>query len=92
MLGISVSSREVASTAPSPSARIGWMSLPFRLREVLIHSARLLSTSDLTRVKVRRVDPATGRPREWVFNEQDVDPVNDLWLQDGDVIEVPEKP
>ncbi len=65
--------------------------LPFHLKEALTGSARLLSTSDLTRVKVRRVDPATGQTNEWVFNEQTVDPRNDLWLRDGDVIEVPEK-
>ncbi len=66
--------------------------LPFRLKDVLTGSARLLSTSDLTRVTVRRVDPATGQPREWVFNEQTMDPANDLWVRDGDVIAVPEKP
>jgi ankyrin repeat protein/tetratricopeptide (TPR) repeat protein len=65
--------------------------LPFHLKEALTGSARLLSTSDLTRVKVRRVDPATGQTNEWIFNEQTVDPNNDLWLRDGDVIEVPEK-
>ncbi len=68
------------------------IALPFRLKAVLTGSARLLSTSDLTRVTVRRVDPATGQPREWVFNEQTVDPVSDLWVRDGDVIAVPEKP
>lgn len=67
------------------------IALHFRLANVLTSSARLFSTSDLTRVKVRRTDPATGQPREWIFNEQTVDPVNDLRVRDGDVIEVPEK-
>jgi hypothetical protein len=66
--------------------------LPFRLKDVLTRSARLFSTSDLTQVKVRRVDPASGQTLEWVFNEQTIDPTNDLWLRDGDVIEVPDKP
>ena len=84
---------------PRPQVRIGppdqvvfSIRLPFRLKDVLTGSARLLSTSDLTRVTVRRVDPATGQPREWVFNEQTMDPANDLWVRDGDVIAVPEKP
>jgi ankyrin repeat protein len=67
------------------------ITLQFHLKEALNGSAQLLSTSDFTRVKVRRVDPTTGQPHEWVFNEQTVDPDNDLWLRDGDVIEVPEK-
>jgi hypothetical protein len=66
--------------------------LPFRLNDVLTGSARLFSTSDLTRVKVRRVDSATGQTQEWVFDELTIDPQNDLWLRDGDVIEVPDKP
>src|SRR6185436_21195933 len=53
--------------------------LPFRLKDVLTGSARLFSTSDLTRLKVRRVDPATGQTQEWVFDEQMIDPTNDLW-------------
>ena len=64
----------------------------FRLKDVLTGSARLFSTSDLTRVKVRRVDPGTGQTKEWLFNEQTIDSTNDLWLRDGDVIEVPDKP
>ena len=75
-----------------PGNPITVIGLPFRLRDVLTGSARLFSTSDLTRVKVRRVDSATGQAREWVFNEQTIDPANDLWLRDGDVIEVPDKP
>ncbi len=54
--------------------------------------SQLLSSSDLTRVKVTRQDPATGQPREFLvdttktFTESD-----ELWLRDGDIIEVPEK-
>jgi hypothetical protein len=66
--------------------------LPFRLTDVLRGNARLFSTSDLTRVKVRRVDPATGQTQEWVFNEETIERTHDLWVRDGDVIEVPDKP
>ncbi len=77
--------------AASPTPLVVSVALPFQLKAVLTGSARLLSTSDLTRVTVRRVDPATGQPREWVFNEQTMDYVSDLWVRDGDVIAVPEK-
>jgi len=41
---------------------------------------------------VRRIDPATGQKREWTFDlTRPEDPVNDLWLRDGDAIEVPDK-
>jgi ankyrin repeat protein len=79
----------------------------------------LLSSSDLSHVKVTRRDPATGKKREWVINctpspeavpasrsfSQRLQAITersrsdgqfgaapDLWLRDGDVIEVPEKP
>jgi ankyrin repeat protein len=71
----------------------------------------LLSSSDLSRVKVIRRDAKTGKTREWivdcsppqspsngstVFSFQsafgaDSQPTSDLWLRDGDVIEVPGK-
>ena len=51
----------------------------------------LLSSSDLSRVQVRRVDPVTKQTREFVFNLEQAESRNDLWLRDGDVIEVPEK-
>jgi ankyrin repeat protein/tetratricopeptide (TPR) repeat protein len=51
----------------------------------------LRASSDLGRVKVRRVDPASKQPREIILNLERADPRIDLWLRDGDVIEVPEK-
>jgi ankyrin repeat protein len=51
----------------------------------------ILASSDLSRVKVTRHDPKTGEKHEWILdcsNSQSPD----LWLHDGDVIEVPEKP
>jgi hypothetical protein len=52
----------------------------------------LLASSDLTRIKVTRHDLPTGLPHEWVVDCSDAKPAPDLWLRDGDVIEVPEKP
>jgi ankyrin repeat protein len=81
----------------------------------------LLSSSDLSRVKVTRHDPVTGKRCEWVVNcapwleavpagagstfaqrlravtergrnNGQLGAAPDLWLRDGDVIEVPEKP
>jgi hypothetical protein len=51
-----------------------------------------LTTSDLSRVKVKRSDPITGEKVEMVFDLENLrDPLQDLWVLDGDVIEVPEK-
>jgi hypothetical protein len=87
----------------------------------------LLSSSDLSRVKVIRHDAKTGKQQEWIFdcsdkkssansgsipiefstvgtmgspvvntinlsNDGDAQLSSGLWLRDGDVIEVPEKP
>jgi hypothetical protein len=51
----------------------------------------LLSSSDLAHVKVTRRDPATSKTREWVLDCTNPQSSTDLWLRDGDVIEVPEK-
>jgi ankyrin repeat protein len=67
----------------------------FRLNRFLRTSGLLLASSDVTRVKVKRTDPATKQVRERIFNLDQInntnDDTNDLWLRDGDVIEVPEK-
>jgi Ankyrin repeats (many copies) len=63
-----------------------------RLRKVVLNSGLLLTSSDLSRTKVTRQDAAGGR-REWAFDlTQSIPDEQDLWLRDGDVIEVPEKP
>lgn len=49
----------------------------------------LLASSDLTRVKVTRKDPATGKTREFVVDA--AQSPQDLWLENGDTIHVPEK-
>jgi ankyrin repeat protein len=64
----------------------------FRLRNVVYVSSLLLASSDVTHLKVLRKDPASGRVQEMMFNLQEqTNPDHDLWLRDGDVIEVPEK-
>jgi len=53
----------------------------------------LLSSSDLSRVKVIRRDAKTGKTQEWVVDcTKQANDIRDLWLRNGDVIEVPEKP
>jgi len=61
------------------------------LMPALTKSGLLRTSSDLSRVRVRRRDPATGQTTEWVFDCSKPETVPDLWLRDGDVIEVPEK-
>ena len=65
----------------------------FWLRDVLVEGNVIRASSDLTRVKVTRVVPDDGRKMEFV---QDCSTPRgrftvDLWLQNGDVIELPER-
>ena len=61
----------------------------FMLKSVLAQSRLLRASSDLSRVKVTR--RANGKSQEWVLDcGAGSDP--DLWLRDGDVVEVPDKP
>jgi hypothetical protein len=62
----------------------------------------LRSSSDLTRVAVHRIEPDNNLPGKMTFDTTDVIIPNlasgkvplahTLWLRDGDVIEIPEKP
>lgn len=69
----------------SGEAAIGEVLARFEARQALF------SSSDLSRVKVTRRDAAGGKPREWVI-DCSAGKAPDLWLRDGDVIEVPDKP
>lgn len=61
----------------------------FMVKSVLVESRLLRASSDVTRVKVMRT--WDGKTREWILDcSAGNDP--DLWLRDGDVIEVPDKP
>ena len=63
----------------------------FMLKSVLAQSRLIRASSDLSQVKVTRRVGVNGKPQEWVLNcSSGNDP--DLWLRDGDVIEVPDKP
>ena len=54
----------------------------------VVHGANvILASSDLTRVRVKRA----GGAKAMVFNLEKTEPNGDLWLEDGDVIEIPEK-
>jgi hypothetical protein len=63
----------------------------FTLMPVLYDSKLLLTSSDLSHLKVTRRDPASGQQRQWVFDCSDRQTPPDFWLRDGDVIDVPEK-
>lgn len=69
---------------------------PFWLGPVLLESKLVLTSSDLTRVKVSRRAPATGQIRAWTLDciglPRNQFNTPDLWLRDGDIIEIPEKP
>jgi len=62
----------------------------FMLRSVLDNSKLIRVSSDLSRVKVARQDPITKKTMEWTIDCTEPSQA-DLWLRDGDVIEVPEK-
>ena len=65
---------------------------PFWIRPVLLQSKLVLISSDLSRVKVTRRDPASGQTRDWVVDcSKGGESAPNLWLQDGDRIEVSEK-
>ncbi len=63
----------------------------FCLVPVLNNSGLLRASSDLSRVKVSRHDPATGQSYNLVVDCSQYMSPPDLWLRDGDKIEVPEK-
>jgi hypothetical protein len=52
----------------------------------------ILTSSDLSRVKVSHNDPKTGEKHEWILDCSNPSSPPDLWLRNGDAIEVPEKP
>ncbi len=63
----------------------------FMVRAVLDQSKLVRYSSDLTRVKVSRPQTTNRKRQEWVVDCSD-GAFPDLWLQDGDVVEVPDKP
>ena len=73
-----------AVTEPEPATVLTF----HRLNDVVRNANVIRSSSDLTRVKVIR---SSGERWEKVFDLTNTDKATDLWLRDGDVIEVPEK-
>jgi hypothetical protein len=62
----------------------------FMLCSVLDNSKLVRVSSDLSRVKVTRIDPETKKKQEWTIDCTNPSEA-DLWLRDGDVIDVPER-
>ncbi len=70
----------------------------FRLKQVLYGSGVLRTSSDVSRVHVTRTDPATKQKQEWTLDLTRLPPETkapeniaegqDLWLRDGDLVEV----
>jgi ankyrin repeat protein len=81
-----------ASLSPVGFVYLGDPLPTFSLLPFLQSSGLLRASSDLSRVKVRRLDPATGQNLEWLFDCATPNAVPTFWLRDGDAVEVPEKP
>ena len=62
----------------------------FWLHEVVYRCGLLRASSDLSRLKVKRVDFETKQPVAFVFDLQKAESLT-FWLRDGDLIEIPEK-
>jgi hypothetical protein len=82
---------DVAVSATGGGASYAFTKVDFWLKQVLQGSGLLLTSSDLSRVKVKRTDAASGKTQDWTFDLAKVSAPNDLWLRDGDEIEVPER-
>jgi hypothetical protein len=57
----------------------------------LERSGFLRTSSDRSAIMVKRVDPVTGKLLEWQVDCTPGSKTADLWLRNGDVIEVPDK-
>jgi ankyrin repeat protein len=73
------------------SGQVGRRSVSCMVRSVLDQSKLVRFSSDLSRVKVSRRDAASGKSQSWVVDCTGGNNAPDLWLRDGDVVQVPEK-
>ncbi len=64
---------------------------PFTLPGALTQSGLVRASSDLSRVVVRRRDPATGEIAEAIFDCRSGGDGSQVWLQEGDEIVVPDQ-
>jgi ankyrin repeat protein len=83
-----------ATNVPVPlgpmSIGTDWRSFhSFWLHSVVYSTKALLNTSDPTRVKIVRKQG--GATREWTYNLETIKFPNDLWLQDGDEVYIPDR-
>ncbi len=76
-----------ASSVPEPKKNLS----TFALYEVVFGADVLRASSDITRIVVKRSSPGQLKSQEWTFNLEKRDPANTFLLQDGDLIEIPEK-
>jgi ankyrin repeat protein/tetratricopeptide (TPR) repeat protein len=90
-LVISPQTKRGARSATGPYGRSEMNPPQAMLRPVLAKSGLLRISSDLTRVKVTRRESGNAKPKVWVVDCSIPNKAPDLWLRDGDVIEVPEK-
>ena len=65
---------------------------PLMIKPALMESKLLLTSSDLSHIKLIRSDPATGKKRELIVDCSEGKPAPSVWLRDGDLIEVHDKP
>ena len=86
-----VIARMMARRGGSTTGPIMIAPTPFWLKPVLLQSKLVLTSSDLRHVKVTRHDAASGQERQWVVDCSETSPAPNLWLCNGDKIEVPEK-
>jgi ankyrin repeat protein len=96
-VGIYLTSREADQNSPGGFRFVDPHGNPkgqasFWLYDVVHNANVILTSSDLSRVKVTRKDAATHKTVEMILDLQDLALRNALWLRDGDVIEIPEKP
>jgi ankyrin repeat protein len=69
-----------------------WSPLQFCLVPALQRSGLLRTSSDMAHIKVKRHNTGTGESWEKTFDCSGATRLPSLWLRDGDVIEVPDKP
>jgi ankyrin repeat protein len=88
-------SLEVTKTKRGPglgSNPFNWSPPQFCLVPALQRSGLLRTSSDMAHIKVKRHNTDTGESWEKTFDCSGATPLPSLWLRDGDVIEVPDKP
>ena len=62
------------------------------LSDLIRRSGLLLNSSDITQVHVTRPEKGAYPKQEFVYNIEETEIPDDLWLEDGDIVTVPDKP